>query len=132
MNRSFVAARLGRVLICGSLALGACSLWATPAAAAGRWRTNRATAQSGTAQNGTVQRGAMQNGTAPGPTGIDNGFNSGNSGSGWNRNNTWYNFPQYGNYAPPPYATSKKAFIQVGPMPAFGGVRSLQGWGGAR
>ena len=123
-------------LVCGILSLTACSLLATPAAAAGRWR-NRSAAQSNTVQSNTAQPRAFQSGTvqsntAPGPTGLGNGFNSGNSGSGWNRNNSWYNIPQYGNYAPPPYATSKKAFIQVGPMPAFGGVRSLQGWGGAR
>ena len=59
-----------------------------------------------------------------------NGYNSGNSGSGWNRANSWYNIPQYGNYAPPPYATSRSALIQIGPLPAFGGVRSLPGWGG--
>jgi hypothetical protein len=50
----------------------------------------------------------------------------------WNASNTWYNVPSYGNYAPPPYATSRSAFYQVGPVPAFGGVRSLPGWGGAR
>jgi hypothetical protein len=54
------------------------------------------------------------------------------SRSGWNASNTWYNVPSYGNYAPPPYATSRSAFYQVGPVPAFGGVRSLPGWGGAR
>ncbi len=52
--------------------------------------------------------------------------------TGWNANNTWYNVPNNGNYAPPPYATSKSAFYQVGPVPAIGGVRSLPGWGGAR
>ncbi len=52
--------------------------------------------------------------------------------SGWNASNTWYNAAPYGNYAPPPYATSRSAFYQVGPVPAFGGVRSLPGWGGAR
>ncbi len=52
--------------------------------------------------------------------------------SGWNASNTWYNVPSYGNYAPPPYATSRSAFYQVGPVPALGGVRSLSGWGGAR
>ena len=51
---------------------------------------------------------------------------------GWNANNTWYNAAPYGNYAPPPYATSRSAFIQLGAVPAFGGVRSLPGWGGAR
>ena len=54
------------------------------------------------------------------------------SRSGWNASNTWYNVPSYGNYAPPPYATSRSAFYQVGPVPAFGGVRSLPGWGGVR
>jgi hypothetical protein len=59
--------------------------------------------------------------------------NSRPSGSnGWNASNTWYNVPSYGNYAPPPYATSRSAFYQVGPVPALGGVRSLSGWGGAR
>ncbi len=108
-------------MACAVLALTIGSALASPAAA-GRWRGNyRAPAQTNTGRS-----------AAPGPTGTGNGFNSGNSGSGWNRNNSWYNIPQYGNYAPPPYATSKKAFIQVGPLPAFGGVRSLQGWGGAR
>ena len=51
---------------------------------------------------------------------------------GWNANNTWFTQAPYGNYAPPPYATSHSAFYQVGPVPAFGGVRSLPGWGGAR
>jgi hypothetical protein len=51
---------------------------------------------------------------------------------GWNANNTWFTQAPYGNYAPPPYATSRSAFYQVGPVPAFGGVRSLPGWGGAR
>ncbi|HEX4142950.1 MAG TPA: hypothetical protein VHY91_05330 [Pirellulales bacterium] len=53
--------------------------------------------------------------------------------SGWNASNTWYT-PQasYGNYAPPAYATSRSALIQIGPVPALGGVRSLSGWGGAR
>jgi hypothetical protein len=54
------------------------------------------------------------------------------SRSGWNASNTWYNVPSYGNYAPPPYATSRAAFYQVGPVPALGGARSLPGWGGAR
>src|SRR5580692_10164429 len=39
------------------------------------------------------------------------------SRSGWNASNTWYNVPSYGNYAPPPYATSRSAFYQVGPVP---------------
>jgi hypothetical protein len=51
---------------------------------------------------------------------------------GWNAENTWFTQAPYGNYAPPPYATSHAAFYQVGPVPAFGGVRSLPGWGGAR
>ena len=52
---------------------------------------------------------------------------------GWTANNNWYT-PQapYGNYAPPAYATSRSALIQIGPVPALGGVRSLPGWGGAR
>ena len=123
MNRTFK-----RTAICAVVALTVYGGLASTASAA-RWRNaNRAPVQSGT----TNSAGATTNGTASGPLGMNNGYNSGNSGSGWNRNNTWYNFPQYGNYAPPPYATSKKAFYQVGPMPAFGGVRSLPGWGGAR
>jgi hypothetical protein len=120
MSRTFQ-----RTAACAILALTICGALAGPASAA-RWtRAQRAPAQAQTQTRGTA-------GTAPGPLGMGNGYNSGNSGSGWNRNNSWYNIPQYGNYAPPPYATSKSAFIQVGPLPAFGGVRSLQGWGGAR
>ncbi len=132
MNRSIRSARVwGRILVCGAVALGTCALTASPAAAAGRWR-NRTTAPATKAQSNTAQPNPVQSSTTPGPTGMANGYNSGNSGSGWNRNNSWYTIPQYGNYAPPPYATSKKALIQIGPLPAFGGVRSLQGWGGAR
>src|ERR1700722_13141305 len=36
---------------------------------------------------------------------------------GWNANNTWFTQAPYGNYAPPPYATSRSAFYQVGPVP---------------
>jgi hypothetical protein len=52
---------------------------------------------------------------------------------GWSASNNWYT-PQapYGNYKPPAYATSRSALIQIGPVPAMGGVRSLSGWGGAR
>jgi hypothetical protein len=114
------------------LAVTLCSGLVSPAMA-GRWGRNRqAPTQARTRTQTQSPTQAKSNAAAPGPTGIGNGYNAGNNAQGWNRNNTWYNIPQYGNYAPPPYATSKKAFIQVGPLPAFGGVRSLPGWGGAR
>jgi hypothetical protein len=103
---------------------------APAASAAGRWRQTYGASVG--AQRTATTANYSAGGNRPGPLGLGNGFNSGNSASGWNRNNSWYNFPQYGNYAPPPYATSRSSLIQIGPMPAFGGVRSLQGWGGAR
>ena len=117
INRRIACLALASVVVAGSVSI----------AEAARWGRNRRAVQAPAATT-TVNSQS----SAPGPLGISNGYNSGNSGSGWNRNNSWYNIPQYGNYAPPPYATSRQSFIQVGPLPAFGGVRSLPGWGGAR
>ena len=118
-----------RRIACAALGLAIVSILPLEASAAGRWRqTFGSSSGAQTATSGGYRTGS----NAPGPLGLGNGFNSGNTASGWNRSNSWYNFPQYGNYAPPPYATSRSSLIQIGPMPAFGGVRSLQGWGGAR
>jgi hypothetical protein len=95
------------------------------------WRQRqdyRAPAAAAAPTGATAQPGMTARWNSAAPV---NSYPSGRSG--WNASNTWYT-PQapYGNYAPPPYATSRSAFYQVGPVPAFGGVRSLSGWGGAR
>jgi hypothetical protein len=133
MNLGRVAGGLLLIVGCmGLLAGDASAAMARPA-----WRQRQdyrapAAAAAPTGQQNGQQGLAQQNMTARrGSTATANSYPAGRGG--WNASNNWYT-PQapYGNYAPPAYATSRSALIQIGPVPALGGVRSLPGWGGAR